>query len=81
MKHNKDTLYCIVPIVDVTQRFINVSLQTSINTLRLSLDDDYALFKFHTHEELAKDIFADYKWLQEKDMKKFLNTDSNWTAA
>jgi len=81
MINNENTLYCIIPVVDITQRFINISLQTSANTLRLSNDRNNAIFKFDVNEELAKETFADYEWKSETDIKKFLNTDSNWTQS
>lgn len=71
--------YCIIPLVDVTQRMINLSTEDSTETLRLSNDSNDTVFKFDNDDILAKETFIDYPWLCETDMKNFLETDLNWT--
>lgn len=72
--------YCIVPVVDITQRLLNLSIQTSVDSLIISDDTNDALFKFYTNDELARESFITYPWKTHDDMKEFLNDDAGWTV-
>ena len=70
--------YIIVPLADITNSMINESLNTSVDTLRVSNDSVSALMKFKIDNVNGRNLFNTYVWYNHVEITRLLESDSNW---
>jgi hypothetical protein len=69
-------LYVVIPDTQVTTAMINISLNNSLSTCRISTVND-TIFKFDSDDSLARETFINYEWLNIAGVKTEL-TNVKW---
>jgi len=72
--------YTIIPLADLTRSMINLSLITSVNSVRVNNLNTEGLIKFDTSSDLSKETFASYVWYNKIEILNIINTDAEWIS-
>lgn len=70
--------YMLIPVADVTKEMVDVCLQTSLSTLRRSLDGQHVILKFDSAEPTPADLVGYTQYTHDEVLIKM--GEAKWTT-